>query len=177
MSPISLRLPVPELRWPGGRLRPWRGDDAESLVAAWTDPEVGRWNPVPNDPSPERAAAWIATTPDRLDEGRSLDLCLVEDDDVVLGEVGLSGFDQAHHAALIGYWLLPEGRGRGLAAAAVRTVSDWAAAELDLRILVARCATANLASHAVARRAGYTHARRDDDHELYVRRHRPHGAP
>ena len=165
-----MREPDPPLLVPHGRLRPWRVEDASTLVEAWHDAEVSRWNPVPADPSDERARDWIEGCPERLRRGRSLDLCIVDDDDLVVGEVGLSGFDPAHGGAFIGYWLLPRARGRGTCAAAVSEVSEWALDQLGLRALVARCATANLASHAVARSAGYAHAGRDSDHELYVRR-------
>ncbi len=169
---MRLTVPTPPLSWDGGALRPWHDDDAPTLTAAWHDREIARWNPVPPDPSDERAAGWIAGCDQRLVDGRSLDLCIVaaETDDVV-GEVGLSGFDWDRRAALIGYWLLPAGRGAGLATNATSALADWAFSELGLSVVVARCNSANLASQAVAQRAGFSHAHSDGEgHELWVRR-------
>lgn len=175
---MDLRLPDPPLGWPGGALRPWRTADAAQLANAWCDREIARWNPVPTDPSVIRAQNWIAGCDDRLSAGRSLDLCIVDTDSdsdidrsTVIGEIGLSGFDPNRRAALIGYWLLPEGRGRGHASAATDALAAWALSNLELNVLVARCASANLGSHHVALRAGFTHAGSDGSgHELYARR-------
>ena len=43
----ALALPDPELRWDGARLRPWNIRDATELVAAWNDPTIAEFNPVP----------------------------------------------------------------------------------------------------------------------------------
>lgn len=160
--------PDPAIAWPNGGLRPWGEADAPTLVEAWHDAEIARWNPVPPDPTEELARRWIAGVEARLRDGRALDLCIVDETDRVVGEVGLSGFDADRRAALIGYWLLPPARGRGLAATAVAALSAWATTGAGLRVLVARCASANPASQAVAARAGFVHVGRDGDEELYA---------
>lgn len=165
---MRLRPPDPAIAWPGGGLRPWREADAPVLVEAWQDAEIARWNPVPTDPSEERARRWIAGVETRLRDGLSLDLCILDRAQRVVGEVGLSGFDEARRAALIGYWLLPGARGRGIATTAVEALSVWATTRAGLRVLVARCASANPASRAVARRARYTLAGRAGDVDLYA---------
>lgn len=174
---MRLTLPTPPLSWHDGALRPWHEDDAPVLAAAWRDREIARWNPIPPDPSDERAAHWIAGCDQRLDGRRSLDLCIVAaDTNDVVGEVGLSGFDWDRRAALIGYWLLPAGRGRGLATHATSALANWALSALELSVIVARCNSANLASQAVAQRAGFSHGHSDGDgHELWVRRSVPAG--
>lgn len=167
-----LHLPDPPLSWTGGSLRPWQPDDAGSLVEAWTDPEIARWNPVPPQPSAEHAQRWIAGCDQRLEQRRSLDLCIVSESTAgqVVGEVGLSGFDWERRAALIGYWLLPAGRGQGLAAHASAALTEWAFASLQLQVVVARCATDNAASQAVAKRAGFRHVQSNSDgYELWIR--------
>lgn len=168
---MRLELPDPPLTWDGGSLRPWASSDAPTLVEAWHDREIARWNPVPPDPTVERAAHWIDGCDTRLDADRSLDLCIVDDQHAIVGEVGLSGFDWERRAALIGYWVLPAGRGRGLATQSTAALAEWALTELDLHVLVARCATGNIASHTVAQRAGFAHVGDDGhDHQLWIRR-------
>lgn len=170
---MRLRLPDPALASDDVVLRPWRPGDAERLVQAWSDPEIARWNPIPPEPTLDMARRWIDGCEARLVARISLDLCVTLDD-LVIGEVGLSSFDTAHKGALIGYWLLPEGRGTGRATASLRAVTEWAFEDLGLEVLVARCAAANQASHAVARRAGYAHTRDDDaGYQLWTSRPAP----
>lgn len=104
-------------------------------------------------------------------QGLALDLVIIDDEtSAVVGEVGISNVDPARKAALIGYWLLPDGRGRGLATHAVAELSTWLFEDLGLRLLVARCAVANAASQHVAARAGYEFRRVDDDgYQLWAR--------
>lgn len=169
---MRLSLPDPPLSWDGGSLRPWTAADAPTLVEAWHDREIARWNPVPPDPTVERATRWIDGCDTRLDADRSLDLCIVDDSEqTILGEVGLSGFDWERGAALIGYWVLPAGRGRGLASQATGALAEWAIGSLGMNLVIARCDSANLASQAVAQRAGFGHAHSDGDgNELWALR-------
>lgn len=55
----------------------------------------------------------------------------------------------------IGYWLLPEARGKGLATRAVRLVSRWALLELGLARLALLTEPANVRSRRVAERCGF----------------------
>lgn len=157
-------------------LRPWAAEDAGVLFAAWTDPTIARWNPVPPEATVERAIEWIDGCEARLANGNSLDLCIQASmigGEGPVGEVGLSGFDADRGAAMIGYWLLPDARRHGLAGRAVDAVAEWALSPegLGLQLLVAQCGAANLASQGVARRARFVHARNDGaGHELWVRR-------
>jgi len=116
-----MRLPLPEPTLAGRRclLRPWEVGDAATLAAAWSDREVRRWLPVPDQADRAVAADWIAGEAVRRRAGLALDLVAVEPgrgvpegpdadpvgrlgngSDVaveaaadVLGEVGLSAFD------------------------------------------------------------------------------------
>jgi [ribosomal protein S5]-alanine N-acetyltransferase len=55
----------------------------------------------------------------------------------------------------IGYWLLPEARGKGLATCAVRLTSRWALRELGLARLGLFAEPSNVHSQRVAERAGF----------------------
>ncbi len=147
----------PQLVAEGIRLRPWVVDDRYALLEAWADPEVRRWTAVPDDVSPEAASRWIAGGGRRREEGLAIDLVGVSvDNGRILGEVGLSAFDTDRRAARIGWWTAASERGRGVATAMVRAMTDWAHdGVLDLRVVVAEVDPANPASAAVARAAGY----------------------
>ncbi len=153
----SIGCSGPLLKVAGLTLRPWVASDRDALLAAWADSEVQRWTALPDDISPDAAVRWIAGGRQRCEEGQALDLVGVSvDDGRVLGEVGLSAFDVDRRAARIGWWTAAPERGRGVATAMVRAMTDWAlGGPLHLRVLVAEVDPANPASAAVARAAGY----------------------
>jgi len=155
-------------------LRDWRATDADSLVRAWVDIDIARWNAVPADPSLARAQQWIAGVEARRLQGTAVDVVIESDPAVgVVGEIGLSSFNAKHKGALLGYWLLPEARGDGLAGAAVGTFVQWVWSNLDLDVLVARCDPDNVASHSVATAAGLMPAGHDPQQRLLFRVVRP----
>lgn len=151
-----LPLPQPPLGDGVVRLRPWRPADAPALVAAWSDREVARWSPPPRQHALVDARRWIDGTPRLRERGLALDLVIaaVAPGDRVLGEVGLSDFDDDR--ATIGYWVGAAERGRGHATRAVRMLSTWALQHLGLAEVTATVDPANRASLAVLRRAGFT---------------------
>src|SRR5262249_16717591 len=55
----------------------------------------------------------------------------------------------------VGYWLLPQARGRGLATRSVRLLSEWALRDLGLARLQILTEPANGASQRVAEGCGY----------------------
>lgn len=143
-------LPVPD---PAIGLRVWQPGDAAVLAAAWSDPEIRSWLQPP-DAEIDTARTWIDGEPERRAQGLALDLVIVADG-VVAGEVGLSHFDPARRACLIGYWAAPGFRGRGLVRRATAAAADWALGSLGAVAVVAECAPQNLASHRVVEAAGF----------------------
>lgn len=171
---------TPRLEIEGATLRPWKHADAAALVAGWNDPDVALWNAVPPTPTTETATGWISGVADRAQARTSFDWVIdcaggtaSDEPQAIVGEVGLSGFSDAHQGAFIGYWLLPAGRGYGYATQAVSAVTAWAHETLSLDTIVARCHTSNTASQQVAARAGYRNERSDrTGHQLWISRTR-----
>jgi len=163
-----------EISFDGGCLRPWQEDDAFRLVQAWADAEIAGWNAVPPEPTLATASHWIDGQQQRLDRMLSVDMVIdIDHAEGIVGEVGLSSFSEYHRAALIGYWLLPEARGQGIATAAVRAFTDWAQDRFDLETIIARCHQDNSTSQAVAERAGFRHEANDDSsYQLWISRTR-----
>jgi RimJ/RimL family protein N-acetyltransferase len=56
----------------------------------------------------------------------------------------------------LGYWLIPDARGRGLGTAAIRLVSRWVLRDTGVYRLVAYVEPHNLASCALLRKCGFT---------------------
>lgn len=107
------------------------------------------------------AARWIAGEGERRARGLALDFVIGSPDDEgrqVLGEVGLTRFDDAGRAEL-GFWLAPAARGRGLATAAVTVLARWALTPGDagpgLRRVWARTDPRNERAARVLVRAGF----------------------
>ena len=148
-------LPVPDLAGPTTRLRPWRVTDAPALLAAWRDPEIRERLRVPEPADEAFAVRWISQREQAWAGGRSVDLAVTDPPSgTVIGEVGLSRFDPVRRAALVGWWVASGWRGQGRAGEAVRLVVDWALSEGPLEAVMAEIGADNLASMAVARRAG-----------------------
>ncbi|MYG98302.1 MAG: GNAT family N-acetyltransferase [Acidimicrobiaceae bacterium] len=146
---------VPRLAGPATRLRLWGVEDAPVLAAAWSDPAIRGRLEVPEPADEAAAVRWISQRERAWAEGRSVDLAVTDrQSGAVIGEVGLSGFDPARRAALIGWWIAEGWRGQGRAAEAVRLLLDWALSQGPLDAVMAEIDSGNPASAAVARRAG-----------------------
>ena len=150
-----LILGVPRLAGPTTVLRPWRATDAPVLAAAWRDPVIRDRLRVPEPADEAAASRWISQREQAWAEGRSVDLAVTDlPSGDVIGEVGLSRLDPVRRAALVGWWIAEGWRGRGRAVEAVRLVLDWVLSEGPLQAVMAEIDFENLASAAVARRAG-----------------------
>ena len=72
------------------------------------------------------------------------------------GAVGTAGIAMnQQQVPEVFYALLPSGRGRGLATASTRALTDWAL-DVGHDVVVLKTIVGNTASEAVARRAGFT---------------------
>lgn len=96
----------------------------------------------------ERARLW--------DEELNFALVDPADHEIVLGGARLYDVDLARRCAAIGYWLLPDARGRGVVTHAVRLIARWAFEKLNLVRLELTCAPDNDASQRVAELCGFT---------------------
>jgi RimJ/RimL family protein N-acetyltransferase len=148
----ELRVPAVS-RQPALILRPWRAADIPALAAEMSReyPTAGMWSrpderPVRTalpggaqrraGPADERDAAawWLASLDRGWRDGDRLSFAVLEADDaggrVLAGNVGLKNREETgrigeRETAEIGYWTAVAARGRGIAPAAVRAVTDW----------------------------------------------------
>lgn len=167
MSALSFDLDEVVLR------RPVDEDDADAL-ALCTDPEVVRWNPVPDVVDLATALAWCRRGADWSDgthatwhavtRGRLVATC------------ALYAIDHGDATARIGYRVAPWARRRGVATAVVDAVTRWGFAELGLARVQLEHTVANVGSCRVATATGFVlegvlrsayvdpEGRRHDDH-------------
>ena len=172
-------------RQPALILRPWRAADIPPLAAEMTReyPTAGMWS-RPDErpdgtalpgatrrrtgPAGERdAARWLASSDRGWRDGDRLSFAVLEAGDVgggvLAGNVGLKNRDESgrigeRETAEIGYWTAVAARGRGIAPAAVRAVTDWvfdAFAGAAVRQIMLVHDIDNPASCRVAEKAGY----------------------
>jgi RimJ/RimL family protein N-acetyltransferase len=154
----ALAFPAPPLAGDVVLLRPWRRHDVPAMVAAYGDPLMRRfsWRDTPF--TEDAARDHLAQEERARRRGGTLSLAVVEPVDarVLLGGVSLHEIRPTRGSAGIGYWLAPEGRGRGAATQAVRLLAGWAFAGLSLSRLELTCGPDNAASQRVAERCGFT---------------------
>lgn len=147
--PLSLPLPLPATTMP--LVRPWRDQDVAVLLAAGRDPLISCYRySLPG--TPDAARHWVALTETDRIRGTRLELA-VQENGLPVGSVSLTDFE--HDNAMVRYWLLPEGRGRGLATTAVSLLATWGFATLGIGRLAAFVEVENTASRAVLERARF----------------------
>ncbi len=148
-----LPLPNPHLTDGTVSLRPWDPADLPALRAAAADHEIQRFRySLPT--SDAEAERWLGQLePDRL-TGERLELAIaVCGSHDAVGSISLT--DIEHGQAMIRYWLLPDARGRGSAAGAVRLLAGWAIDVLALMHIVLLIEPDNESSWRLAERCGF----------------------
>lgn len=148
MRELAVELPVLS----DGRvlLRPSEARDLPAIDAGQIDPDVLRWIGPPHGTAQEA----LIENEERWANG-SPTLSICEPDGTCLGLIWINLRDPDRSTGFVGYWLLPAGRGRGMATRAVRLLSSWAIRELRLEHLRLRTAPENLRSQRVAERSGF----------------------
>ncbi|MGV9874983.1 GNAT family N-acetyltransferase [Streptomyces cellulosae] len=160
-SPQPTRpLPPSELRGRGLLLRAWdpdSADDADAWLRGLTDPEFRRWN-TPLRPVDDLAGARrsLRARVALAEEGSTLSFHVADDTDgTPLGHIGIQDIHPVMRVGRIGYWVLPEARGRGVATRAVLLAAHWALTEGALHRLELGHAIGHEASCRIATRCGF----------------------
>jgi RimJ/RimL family protein N-acetyltransferase len=143
-------VPLPALSDGRVVLRAAEHRDLLAIDAGIHDPDVIRWIGPPagsaHDVLVQNEERWAHGSP-------TLSIC--ELDGTCVGKVWLNVPDTDRSTGFVGYWLLPVGRGRGLATSAVRLLSTWAFRELGVTNLRLVTAPDNERSQRVAERSGF----------------------
>jgi RimJ/RimL family protein N-acetyltransferase len=165
MAPIrdqSLTGPHPGLHGHGLLLRPWdagSGADVDTWLRGLRDPEFRRWN-TPLRPVTDRASAresLLARVQSAL-EGTSVSFRVADArSDAPLGHVGVNEIRYHLKVARVGYWVLPEARGQGVATRSLLLTARWALTELGLHRLELDHAVGHDVSCRIAERCGFSY--------------------
>jgi len=146
------RLPQPILVAADVALRPWTPADVPVLVAAYSDPAIQQWHA--RSMTESEALAYVYAWPERWDDEVGAGWA-IELGDEVIGQVSLRQIRMDEGLAVLSYWVLPAGRGRGIAPTAVQTVTQWAFTEIGVLRAELDHSTRNAPSCRVATKAGY----------------------
>jgi RimJ/RimL family protein N-acetyltransferase len=117
---------------------------------------------VPTPYTKDDAFAWVALADSMGRNGTAYHLLIAAaTDGARLGSVGLEvretpGLYGGKAHGEVGYWVAAGARGRGVATRAVGLLASWGLGQLGLPVLEIHVLPTNAASHAVARRAGFT---------------------
>ena len=162
-------------------LRPWRLDDIVFVYEACQDAEIQRWTTVPRPYRAGQATGFVTMARQAVLDGTEYHLCIADADrEETIGAIGVKA--PCGGDAEIGYWIAPEGRGRGAASTALEGLTHWCFTALNLSTVHLRIAPGNAGSLAVAKRCRFeivdrqTGACHDGDaitDALVLRRDRP----
>jgi RimJ/RimL family protein N-acetyltransferase len=143
-------------------LRTWRRTDLDPMTRLLADPESRRWSP----PIHVRGDDWIAERLTRAvrsaedDDPTTFVIAASDDPDGALGSIDFRRDLPIPPFSVVdvGYNLLPEARGRGIAGRALRLLSGWVLSPqgMDLERVQLDHAVENHASCRTADRAGFT---------------------
>ncbi|MFJ2003270.1 GNAT family N-acetyltransferase [Streptomyces chartreusis] len=152
--------PLPELHGYGLRLRPW-DVESEGDLEAWfrgrTDPEFRRWNtPMRITTDLDSARDSLRTADEHMRDGTSAAYCVTDAaTGAILGHVGVNVINRVMSSARVGYWVLPEARGRRVATHALALAARFAFTELGLHRLELDHAVGHEPSCRIAERCGF----------------------
>ena len=136
-------------------LRPWAPADAENVFAACQDVEIQRWTTVPSPYTHADAVAYVTeVAPALWAQGGAVFAVIDTATGRLAGSIGAHGIRDG--VAHVGYWTVPAVRGRGLASAALRTLTGWFLREAGIARVELVVEPTNAGSVRVAEAAGFT---------------------
>ncbi|MFE7564229.1 GNAT family N-acetyltransferase [Kitasatospora sp. NPDC057500] len=142
-------------------LHPWepglevRGGAVASLTTAAADPEIALWNPL-RAADPAQAEACIDRWAGGWKNGTLAYFAILDSTTAeLLGTIALRWTDRADGLAMVGYWLLPAARGRGIATRATHAITRWGFTTAGARRIELAHAVDNPASCRVAERCDF----------------------
>ena len=155
------KVPFPEQGLDDGvvRVRRLTSADADGLLRGLTDSQLGRdAGMLAHEHTGDTVREQIERTrPAQMRTGEAAEFAIADaKTDAFLGSVMLHGFRWQAEQAEIGYWVLPDARGRGVAARAVGLITRWAVGDLGLSRIEAYVPVDNEASLRTIERSGYT---------------------
>jgi ribosomal-protein-alanine N-acetyltransferase len=158
-------------------LRPFRFTDIDRVIEAFDDPDIRHWHTRRFD-SPLEARESIGYGHTLWLREQCANFAVADATDQLVGRVALYT-DLRAGTGEIAYWVLPDARGRRVAARAGAALTNWAHETLGLHRIRLEHAVGNLASCGVARMLGFElegtaralHLLADGHHDVHLHAH------
>ncbi|MFF1600658.1 GNAT family N-acetyltransferase [Streptomyces mirabilis] len=156
----SLAHPFPVLDGHGLRLRPW-DPESEADVATWlrglSDPEFQRWNtPVKIVRDLDSARDSLRSRAEAVADGTAVAFCITDAaTGTTLGHIGVNDINHVIRVGIVGYWVLPEARGRQVATRALALAARYAFGAVRLHRIELGHALGHDVSCRIAERCGF----------------------
>ena len=152
---MNLVYPDPELRSATVRIRRWGYGDLDCIRAAGTDPNIPKGTTVPAQYTDEEGRAFIERAWSRNDDGQALALAIARaDSNQAVGHIYLE-LTKVKRQCRLGYWLIPDARGRRFGSSAIDLISRWVLTETGVYRLVAEVHPDNIPSIRLLEGCGY----------------------
>lgn len=143
-----------DLEADGIRIRRFCEADAAAFAAGTQDSEVAMHSGLAVAHTPQSARA-VLDEYNAAGEGFVQRAIADAGSDEMLGTVILFNVARHERRCEVGFWLLPDGRGRGAATTAVRLACDWAMRRWGIERFDAHSDIDNPGAHAVLERNGF----------------------
>ena len=131
-----------------------RETDAPSIAIAGDDTETQKWLPLPRPYTLADAKRFIdEIAPATLKAGTGI-FFAIEHENEFVGCIDVKRAEWLNGNCEIGYWTMPEHRGRGFMSQALELLSKWVLLGQDFVRVEVRVAVENHASQRVAEKAG-----------------------
>src|SRR4051794_11444226 len=98
----------------------------DAVAALLEDPDVLRFTRVPDPPPAGFERAWLERYEDARRDGSGEAFAALDDDGTFLGLALAAEIEQESGEVELGYVVAPAARGRGVATAILRELTDWA---------------------------------------------------
>jgi ribosomal-protein-alanine N-acetyltransferase len=170
----SFRFPLspPTMASENLLLRLLTTEDQRLFVEASADAEITRWTLIPPGLDDEKASELLSRWLTRAHDGHLRPYAIALKATTPPVGVALLVLQDVTDpwCADVAYWLLPRGRGRGLATGAVKLLIQWAFGETALRRAALYTLEGNGSSEQVAVRCGFRFERiMDEQHDGQIR--------
>jgi RimJ/RimL family protein N-acetyltransferase len=137
------------------QLRPFLARDVDAVYAACRDPEIQRWTTVPSPYGRHHAEQFVTSNSYEGWQAGTGDAYAVTD--ATTGDLlaSLKVALGADGVAEVGFWVVPDARGQGVATDATRAIARWCFGALGVARLEWYAEVGNAASRRVAEKAGF----------------------
>lgn len=136
-------------------LRTLCASDAPFIAIAGADAETQKWLPLPKPYTIDDATHFIGEIAVATQTAGTGIVFAIEQNDIFVGCIDVKRTEWVNGDCEIGYWTMPEHRGRGFMTQALTILSKWVLVEQGFVRVEVRVAVDNLSSQRVAVKAGF----------------------